>query len=429
MENSGIKLNQLFDADVDENRMRILIVDDEETILRSLSYSLTELDNTYKVETASSAEEALEIMREQPVDLVISDLRLPEMDGLKLTENVHRSNPETSSILITAFGNDEISKSAERQGTLYLEKPFNIDDLIDQINLAFSQRGRFRVSLPEVTLTDVVRLYQHSNGSAVLSIVAENTAGMMVIEGGRITHVRLNDLEGPVALLQILDLRSGSINALSCAAPQRETLSVSADRLEAAIRSQHRAERLRLIQGSFAEDNLEDDDDDSAVWLADGVVEEIDYEDELEDWEEDELEDLDEDEIEDQDESEEEVIVEEEIEVQAADIEVEAVKDKGLPLRVKKGEVSEKRTPTKTPILSLEPKEEALAPLPLTALERKKERIKVLIHEGVEHFKAQRLDEAKQTWLRALKLDPYCREAKRNIAILEQVISSLNSSE
>ena len=110
---------QLFDSTFANSRKRILIVDDEESILRSLTYSLNELDNSYKVETASSAEEALEYMAENPVDLVITDLKLPNMNGLELTESLQKSNPDTSSILITAYGDETISKNAEKAGCLY----------------------------------------------------------------------------------------------------------------------------------------------------------------------------------------------------------------------------------------------------------------------------------------------------------------------
>jgi len=381
LEASEIKLNQLFNTDrfstdTVDNRMSILIVDDEESILRSLSCSLDTLDNTYRVETASSAEEALEIMADCPFDLVITDLRLPEMDGLELTENLYKNNPDTSSILMTAYGNEKISKTAKKQGCLYLEKPFNIDQLIEQINMAFNRRGRFRVSLPDVTLTDIVRLYQYNNDSAVLSIVAENTAGMMVIEAGRITHVRLDETEGPEALLKILDLKSGSINALSCAIPQRETLSVSAERLEAAICSEHPLERLRLI------------------WLADGLVSQLERNNDLDkQWHE--------------------------------DSKISSKQKMELPLRVPKNFTNNKENDLKD--LALGPEEEisSTEPLASSALAESREEIKLLIHAGVEHFKAKRLDEAKDTWSKALTLDPDCNEAKRNLAILEQVLGLL----
>ena len=251
----------------------------------------------------------------------------------------------------------------------------------------------------------------------MLSIVAEDTAGMMVIESGRITHVRINEIEGPDALLQILDLKSGSINALSCAAPQRETLSVSAERLEAAMRSKHRLERLRLLNGDTLNDELEEEGEKSSeVWLADGLVENKDYQSQI-------AEEL----SEEKDESSEEA----------------SSSSGSLPLRVSTSEEGEDKDESASEEdedidLTLTPEEDYLPEVEKQSLSnsssqkprlRKKDLVKMHLQEGVEHFKSQRLEEARRAWLKVLSLDSNCSEAKRNLAILEQVVSSLAKAE
>lgn len=111
---------------------RILIVDDEEKVVFFLRESLEELGQNVTVGAAKSAEEALEKIEAQRFDLVISDLRMPGIDGLKLLEEIKERNPETRLILMTAYGSDEVEAEARRLEIYeYITKPFHVSDLIE----------------------------------------------------------------------------------------------------------------------------------------------------------------------------------------------------------------------------------------------------------------------------------------------------------
>lgn len=84
----------------------------------------------YRVETCDSGEAALERLRETHFDLLISDLRLPGMDGLELLECARRIRPETRSVLITAFGSPQVEERARQLAQAYLPKPFRLHDMI-----------------------------------------------------------------------------------------------------------------------------------------------------------------------------------------------------------------------------------------------------------------------------------------------------------
>jgi len=106
---------------------RILIVDDEDKVAFFLRESLEELGRDFVVEAAGSAEEALEKMAAQPFNLIISDLRMPGIDGLELLEQVKEQNPDTRLILMTAYGSDEVEAEARRLEIYqYITKPFHI---------------------------------------------------------------------------------------------------------------------------------------------------------------------------------------------------------------------------------------------------------------------------------------------------------------
>jgi DNA-binding NtrC family response regulator len=122
---------------------RILVVDDEKGSAFLLGENLTELGPEYVVETASSGEEALEKIHAAPFDLVITDFRMPGIDGLQLIQEIRTTHPDTRSILITAYGSPNIKKRADRLGVYrYMTKPFLIEELLDSAREALEGRGQ-----------------------------------------------------------------------------------------------------------------------------------------------------------------------------------------------------------------------------------------------------------------------------------------------
>ena len=107
-------------------RKRILIVEDEEKLRRVLQLQLQ--SSGYDVETAGSAEEALRLI--DRADLMLTDLRLPGMDGLELVPLVRRQNGLLPVIVMTAFGTVENAVEAMKAGAAdFLLKPFSLDHL------------------------------------------------------------------------------------------------------------------------------------------------------------------------------------------------------------------------------------------------------------------------------------------------------------
>jgi DNA-binding NtrC family response regulator len=104
---------------------RILIVDDEEGMALLVRTSLARLSGGHEMETANSGEEALGKMASRSFDLVITDLRMPGMDGLELIERIQACYPGTRLVLMTACGSAEVEATASQLGVQgYLTKPF-----------------------------------------------------------------------------------------------------------------------------------------------------------------------------------------------------------------------------------------------------------------------------------------------------------------
>ena len=133
----------------------ILIVDDDHHLRQSFDKLLTQDGHTVK--TASSGEAALPLARSHEFDLIIMDVRLPGMDGLKTFQAIREIEPLLPVIIMTAFGSTETAIEATKMGAFdYILKPFNIPEMLALIEKAV-EAGRFmrsRVELDPVPEAD-----------------------------------------------------------------------------------------------------------------------------------------------------------------------------------------------------------------------------------------------------------------------------------
>lgn len=112
---------------------RILIVDDEENAREALSKIL--VHDGYDVSTAANGVEALNYLRSRDVELIITDINMPEMNGLAFLRELVRSRPESNVIMLTAYGEVESYLEAMNLGAFeYINKPIRYDDLKKVIN-------------------------------------------------------------------------------------------------------------------------------------------------------------------------------------------------------------------------------------------------------------------------------------------------------
>ncbi len=120
---------------------KILLVDDEEGIRKVLGISLS--DSGYQVFTAKSGEEALQIFREQAPPIVMTDIKMPGMDGIELLQKMKKEDPDAEVIMITGHGDMELAiQSLKHEATDFITKPINDDAL--EIAL---KRAKERISL------------------------------------------------------------------------------------------------------------------------------------------------------------------------------------------------------------------------------------------------------------------------------------------
>ncbi len=144
----------------------ILVVDDDAGVRKSISWQLSR--QGYEVHTASNAEEGLEFLRSRRVDLVISDVRMPGMDGIEFLEHIKEEGLADSVIMISAFGSfDSVIEAMKRGAYDYIHKPFKKEELLLTIRKA-EERERLKRENQELKRKIVM-------GSSEIEIVTHNS--------------------------------------------------------------------------------------------------------------------------------------------------------------------------------------------------------------------------------------------------------------
>ena len=125
---------------------RLLLVDDDPSLLRVTQFQLEAAG--YAILTAANGEDGLKVFREAGPDLVLTDLKMPGMDGLSLLAEIKRLDPHALVVVITAHGSIETAVTAMKRGAHdYLCKPFDKDELLLTVEKALAFQGLLRQNL------------------------------------------------------------------------------------------------------------------------------------------------------------------------------------------------------------------------------------------------------------------------------------------
>jgi NADH-quinone oxidoreductase subunit E/NADP-reducing hydrogenase subunit HndA len=153
----------------------VLIVDDEQVVLRSCERILTA--EGYFVQTALSAHNALEMLSENPYDLMITDIRMPEMDGLELGRQVRARRPDLDIIIMTGYPSQEnIREALSLRIVDYLTKPISPAVLVDAVKKAVDiskkhaapdQEAEDYTEEAAVKLDEIISSYKGKPGSLI----------------------------------------------------------------------------------------------------------------------------------------------------------------------------------------------------------------------------------------------------------------------
>ena len=217
---------------VKEKEKKILVVDDEEDMIWTLQNCLNHESLHAEIITASSGEEAMEIMEQGPVDLVLTDIRMSGMSGLDLMLEVRNRWPETAVIVMTAFPSPEYKKEVLSRGGLhYIEKPFDIVELRQVVFEAVNNDRSFAGTVVGVSLSDIVQINCLSQATSALEVKSKEGSGIIYFVKGRIVHAESEGVNGEEAFYRIMGLDGGNIASKKVASAPEITIDMPCEAL------------------------------------------------------------------------------------------------------------------------------------------------------------------------------------------------------
>jgi DNA-binding response OmpR family regulator len=189
---------------------KVLIVDDEETLTWSMAKSLSKDKDKYEVLIANNGREALQLLKTNKIDLVITDIRMPDINGLDLLVIIKKEFAETKVIIMTAYGSSDVQKEANQRGSLfYIEKPFEISEIRKIIIDLIGKRRGFHGKVVGLQLTDIIQMNCLSRLTTALIVTRDSEKGVIYFNEGEVVHAECGEQKGSEAFYKILSWQEG----------------------------------------------------------------------------------------------------------------------------------------------------------------------------------------------------------------------------
>ncbi len=249
--------------------IRVLVVDDEVNLRYAIERGLRKAG--HQADSASTVRQAIERLRGSPYDIVVSDLRMPGGHGNELIQWLGSHSPSTKIIVVSAFVTPEFRSEHKSSGLRIMEKPVDLDVLIQTIQELGPRKGFFGNAI-EVELFDYVQMVALSGRDKLIVIDTPDGQGTVWFEHGDISHVVYGKLSGEKAFYKMLSMGGGAFKELFFHDPPARTIVGSSMHLlmeaarqmdEGILGDEGGEEEPHDEETSFAD--LGDDDDDEAA--------------------------------------------------------------------------------------------------------------------------------------------------------------------
>lgn len=182
---------------------RVLVVDDEAVFAETLLDGLQTHFDGLEVQLAHDGEQALEVLSRTPIDLVITDVSMPKLDGLGLVAGMVSRGHHVPVVVVTAFATWEIERGAKQHGVAcVMDKPIDFDRLMQVVETQLSPgaSGSFR----GVTLGGLLQLLETEKRSCSIHVEHVGAKGLIGVDAGQLSYCELGDRHGLHALSEFL---------------------------------------------------------------------------------------------------------------------------------------------------------------------------------------------------------------------------------
>lgn len=220
------------EADGDSTKKpHVLFVDDSMAFLETFSRLCSVFaNNTWAIHSAMTADRALAILQENPIDLVVVDIGIPVVDGMQLLGIINQRYPGLKIAVMTGNATESNRAACLSNGAeLFIEKPVSPDEIRVVFNMltdliAWAHRDGFSGALRQVGLQEVIQMECIGRHSLILEIRNRQLRGQIYIEVGAVTHAAVGTLVGEQAFFRLLSLKGGEFQLKPFKAPPQRTI-------------------------------------------------------------------------------------------------------------------------------------------------------------------------------------------------------------
>ncbi len=173
---------------MDKKSGKILVLDDEQIVLDSVTRILE--DENYTVKTCRRGEDAVEMLKEGGFDVLITDLKMPGMDGLQAMEAMAEIDPDLSMVMFTAYSTVDSAVKAMKLGAVdYIRKPFTPDQLTELVTKVMEDRkARFEKRYRDDTFAEIKSAISSTlNLKEVLDLIVRGVVKVMKVKGSTLS--------------------------------------------------------------------------------------------------------------------------------------------------------------------------------------------------------------------------------------------------
>lgn len=182
---------------------RLLIVEDDVEQARGMARVFSKLRPDLTILTAHNGVEATRVMAERAVDLVLTDLQMPEMDGFALLAWMHNSAPDVPVFTMSGYGDAQTAARLDGLGaTEYFTKPLDARAVLSSLTETLAQSVRGHVQ--NVSLASFLQLLEMERKTCTLNITCDERSGILVVQKGALVAAQTGDREGQAAAIEII---------------------------------------------------------------------------------------------------------------------------------------------------------------------------------------------------------------------------------
>lgn len=184
----------------------VLIVDDEESLLLSIEEGFEGSEDKFEVVTAHNGKEAVAVLESMPVSLVVTDIKMPEMDGIELLTYLKNNFPQIPAIVMTAFGTPELEKRLSQTGMIrMLEKPVDFEEL-SQLVVSLLDQDFTGGTLTGISLPSFLQLIEMEQNTCLMEVMTPGGQGLLYFNKGVLYDALYGEAKADEAALNMLSM-------------------------------------------------------------------------------------------------------------------------------------------------------------------------------------------------------------------------------